>query len=419
MGLSFETGEGVSVTRVLLVFLAIAPFYAAIAWYVIGRKLRASARNDGQTLIAKWAISYVIVVLMFTAAAYAGGGFALIGVVFVVLLPGSIILAIILAPYIANLITSPITNAMEGSEGEHWEKPAYGPAITSRNRGDYKGALERVEELLEIHPGDFEGLMMKASIQAEDFGDLGEARVTLNEILSEKKGLKYNLPVVYNKLADWQMNLFDDPEGARHSLEVIRNAYPESKAAQLAEQRISSMDSYDETSSAATDIDETYQRLAAQSAINDQLKGPLEIPAASEEDSVIANEMAFAQCINRVEEHPDSIVNREEFAALYVNHTNEPDLAVQQYEYLVAMPGASEKQQVAWLNKITDIQVKSGATQEEAKATLQRVIDINPDGAGATRAQSRMMHLAIEIRAANKKNTPLNLERRDEDLGLM
>ena len=215
------------------------------------------------------------------------------------------------------------------------------------------------------------------------------------------------------------MNLFDDPEGARHSLEVIRNAYPESKAAQLAEQRISSMDSYDETSSAATDIDETYQRLAAQSAINDQLKGPLEIPAASEEDSVIANEMAFAQCINRVEEHPDSIVNREELAALYVNHTNEPDLAVQQYEYLVAMPGASEKQQVAWLNKITDIQVKSGATQEEAKATLQRVIDINPDGAGATRAQSRMMHLAIEIRAANKKNTPLNLERRDEDLGLM
>ena len=130
--------------------------------------------------------------------------------------------------------------------------------------------------------------------------------------------------------------------------------------------------------------------------------------------------MGSEMCIrDRVEEHPDSIVNREELAALYVNHTNEPDLAVQQYEYLVAMPGASEKQQVAWLNKITDIQVKSGATQEEAKATLQRVIDINPDGAGATRAQSRMVHLAIEIRAANKKNTPLNLERRDEDLGLM
>ena len=129
MGLSFETGEGVSVTRVLLVFLAIAPFYAAIAWYAIGRKLRASARNDGQTLIAKWAISYVIVVLMFTAAAYAGGGFALIGVVFVVLLPGSIILAIILAPYIANLITSPITNAMEGSEGEHWKNRRTAPLL--------------------------------------------------------------------------------------------------------------------------------------------------------------------------------------------------------------------------------------------------------------------------------------------------
>ena len=372
--------------------------------------------------MVKWALVYIIIFIIFAASSWGAARpepVSLVAILIGVIVPGAIIIAIILTPYISNLMASPITNAIEGRLDQHWEKPAYGPTMTARNRGDYEGALEQVDLLLEKHPGDFEGLMLKASIEAEDYLDLGTARGTLDEILNNEERLRYNLPIVYNKLADWQMNLFDDPEGARHSLEVIRNAYPESKAAQLAEQRISSMDSYDETSSAATDIDETYQRLAAQSAINDQLKGPLEIPAASEEDSVIANEMAFAQCINRVEEHPDSIVNREELAALYVNHTNEPDLAVQQYEYLVAMPGASEKQQVAWLNKITDIQVKSGATQEEAKATLQRVIDINPDGAGATRAQSRMMHLAIEIRAANKKNTPLNLERRDEDLGLM
>ena len=419
MNLLAATGEGVSVEKILLTFIAIAPFYAAIAWFTIRKKLSVSARYDGQKMIIKWVASYIVVAFIFMAAAYAGGGLALIGLLFVVILPGSILLAIFFAPYISNLITSPITNAMEGSVEEHWEKPAYGPTMTARNRGNYEGALEQVGLLLEKHPGDFEGLMLKASIEAEDYLDLGTARWTLGEILNNEERLRYNLPIVYNKLADWQMNLFDDPEGARRSLEVIRKTYPESKAAQLASQRLASMDSFDEASSEASDMDETYQQLAAESAEKDQLKGPLDIPTASEEDTLLANETAFAQCVNRVEEHPDSITNREELAALYVSHANEPALAIQQYEYLLGMPGATEKQQVAWLNKVADIQVKSGGTHDDARATLQRVIDINPEGAGATRAQSRIMHLSIEIRAANKKNAPLKLERREEDLGLM
>ena len=308
---------------------------------------------------------------------------------------------------------------MEGSVEDHWEKPSYGPTIAARNRGDYEGALEQVDLLLEKHEGDFEGLMLKASIEAEDYLDLETARGTLDEILNNEERLRYSLPIVYNKLADWQMNLFDDPEGARRSLEVIRKTYPESKAAQLVSQRLASMDSFDEALSQASDIDETYQQLAAESAEKDQVKGPLDIPTASEEDTFLTNDTAFAQCINRLEEHPDSITNREELAALYVSHAYEPALAIQQYEYLLGMPGATEKQQVAWLNKVADIQVKTGGTHEEARATLQRVIDINPEGAGATRAQSRIMHLSIEIRAANKKNAPLKLERREEDLGLM
>ena len=413
------TGEGVSVEKILLSLIVTAPLYTAIAWFTIKKKLNVIARYDGQTMIIKWVVSYIVFAFIFMAAAYAGGGFALIGLLFVVVLPGSILLAIFLAPYISNLIASPITNAMEGSVEDHWEKPSYGPTIAARNRGDYEGALEQVDVLLEKHEGDFEGLMLKASTEAEDYLDLGTARGTLDEILNNEERLRYNLPIVYNKLADWQMNLFDDREGARRSLEVIRKTYPESKAAQLASQRLASMDSFDEALSQASDIDETYQQLAAESAEKDQVKGPLDIPTASEEDTFLINETAFAQCINRVEEHPDSITNREELAALYVSHANEPALAIQQYEYLLTMPGANEKQQVAWLNKVADIQVKTGGTHEAARATLKRVIDINPEGAGATRAQSRIMRLSIEIRAANKKNAPLKLERREEDLGLM
>ena len=412
----------ISLGEVFLTFAILTPFYLAIAWHSIRKRQKASARFDGGKLVVKWALVYFVISIIFAASSWGAARpepVSLVAILIGVIVPGAIIIAIILTPYISNLMASPITNAIEGRLDQHWEKPAYGPTMTARNRGDYEGALEQVDLLLEKHPGDFEGLMLKASIEAEDYLDLGTARGTLDEILNNEERLRYNLPIVYNKLADWQMNLFDDPEGARRSLEVIRKTYPESKAAQLASQRLASMDSFDEASSEASDIDETYQQLAAESAEKDQLKGPLDIPTASEEDTLLTNETAFAQCINRVEEHPDSITNREELAALYVSHANEPVLAIQQYEYLLGMPGATEKQQVAWLNKVADIQVKSGGTHEEARATLQRVIDINPEGAGATRAQSRIMRLSIEIRAANKKNAPLKLERREEDLGLM
>ena len=419
MTLLAATGESVTVKDMLIAFAVIGPIYTAIAWYSIRKTLASTARYSRDGLIAKWVGAFLVSAFILVASAYAGGGFALIGVLLAVLVPGSIILPIILTPFVSNLMASPITNAMEGRLDEHWEKPAYGPVITPRNRGDYQGALTAVEALLEKHPGDFEGQMLKASIQAEDFRDLDAAKQTLNEILAEDERLRFNLPVVYNKLADWHLNLFDDPDEARRALKKISEAYPDTKAAQLAAQRLASMDSFDAASDEATDVDETFQEITTEAEKNNTLKGPLSIPTASDEDLALANETALARCIDRVEEHPNSIINREELADLYFKHSNQPELAVFQYEYLIGMPGATEKQQVAWLNKVADIQVKSGCTQDVAKETLQRIVDLNEDGAGATRAKSRMMHLAIELRAANKKNTPLKLERREEDLGLM
>ena len=419
MTLLAATGESVTVKDMLIAFTVIGPIYTAIAWYSIRKTLASTARYSLDGLITKWVGSFLVSAFMLVASAYAGGGYALIGVVIAVLVPGSIILALNLTPYISNLMASPITNAIEGRLDEHWEKPAYGPVITPRNRGDYQGALMAVEALLEKHPGDFEGQMLKASIQAEDFRDLDAAKQTLNEILAEDERRRFHLPVVYNKLADWHLNLFDDPDEARHALKNISEAYPDTKAAQLAAQRLASMDSFDAASDEATNVNQTFEEITAEAEKNNQLKGPLSIPTASDEDFALANERALARCIDRVKAHPNSIINREELADLYFMHSNEPELAVFQYEYLIGMPGATEKQQVAWLNKVADIKVKSGFTQDEAKETLLRIVDLNQDGAGATRAKSRMMHLAIEIRAANKKNTPLKLERREKDFGLM
>ena len=94
-------------------------------------------------------------------------------------------------------------------------------------------------------------------------------------------------------------------------------------------------------------------------------------------------------------------------------------MAIKQYELLISMPGSSTNQKVEWLNKIVDIKVKSGTRLEEITPILERVVNINPESAAANRAQSRIMHLPIEIRVANKKKVPLKLKQHDEDLGLI
>ncbi len=116
--------------------------------------------------------------------------------------------------------------------------------------------------------------------------------------------------------------------------------------------------------------------------------------------------------------HPNSVSNREELAALYLEHTKQPAMALRQYEHLLALPGTTIHQKTAWLNKLADIQVKSGESYETVRDTLKRVITLDPKAAPAARAQQRISYLRIELRSVNRKTTKLQLGSYDEDIGL-
>ena len=320
---------------------------------------------------------------------------------------------------IEKTIASPIGQLFTGNPNVVEDKPIFGPVISSRNQGDYRHALELVEVQLEKYPFDFDGLMLKAAIQAEDYNDLDSAIVTLNIILNDKDNIRYNLPIVYNKLADWQLNIFNSTDCARKSLEKIKEIYPGTKAAQLASQRISSMHFYNESINEMTEINDTYCEIVEESSRTENEKGLVDIPKAEKIDKINENKKLLSACLRRVKEHPESIINREDLARYYFDHSKEWSMAIQQYEQLINMLGSTSSQQVEWLNKIVDIQLKSGVSLEEMTLTLNRVIDIDPESAASNRAKSRIMHLPLEIRGVSKKKAPLKLERRDEDLGLM
>ena len=334
------------------------------------------------------------------------------------MIPCLVLIGLMWAPAIGNWVASPITNAMTGDSRESYNKPEYGIAIARRKRGRYVEAIEAIDVQLAKYPGNLDGLMLKATIEAENLGDLSAAAATIQETLSDQGQLNYRLPVALNKMAEWQLTIAGDPDAARRTLQQIRTALPNSQAAQLAAQRLASLDSSEESESAVVDFNESYQKLVEESAQKDDFTSPLELPKAIELNQQQVHEKAFQTCLSRVETHPDSINNREELAALYLGEGKEPAMALKQYEYLLALPGTTIHQKTAWLNKIADIQLKSGESYETIRATLEQIIALDPRAAPAARAQQRISYLPIELRSANRKTKRLQLGSYDDELGL-
>ena len=388
----------------------------AVVIYIIRKQLR-NRQNDPVKVIGLWVLSFVVFLGIAYSAVAAQEGIALLFVL-LVSLPIAIFLGLAWTPTIVNTLVSPLTTALSGDDTVAYEGPAYGQALAKRKRGQYEDAVEAVEAQLEQYPGDFDGLMLKASIQAENLDDLPAAVATIQETLEDPGKVRFNLPVALNKMADWQLTIAGDASAAKRTLETIRAALPGSQAAQLVSQRLATLDASEESEAAAEDFNESYRHLVEESAAKDDFTGPLEIPRAVEVDPLQADEAKLQTCLRRVALHPDSINNREELAALYVAHMKQPALAIQQYEHLLTLPGTTIHQKTAWLNKVADIQIKSGQTYESIRATLQLIISLNPKAAPAALAEQRIAYLRIEMLGVNKKTKKLQLGSYDEDVGL-
>ena len=390
---------------------------AAVVVYIIRKQVKKTDNNPVKVIV-KWTVTVAIVAFGVYATLWSNDRASLLVVFIFLLLPGSVIMALWWTPEISEWMASPITNALTGDSRISYNKPEYGIANARRNRGQYLEAVEAVDEELAKHPGNFEGLMLKASIQAENLGDLEAATETLQEAIEGEEQLSYRLPVAMNKMADWQLAVASDPDAARRTLRQIQEALPESQAAQFAAQRLASLDSSEETEAAVVDFNESYQKLVEESAGKDDFTSPLELPKAIETNQQQAADKSLANYLRRVALHPDSVGNREELAALYLDHANQPAKAAEQYDHLLALPGTTIHQKTAWLNKIADIQVKSGESYKTVRATLERVIALDPKAAPAARAQQRISYLNIELRGANRKTTKLQLGSYEEDIGL-
>jgi outer membrane protein assembly factor BamD (BamD/ComL family) len=298
---------------------------------------------------------------------------------------------------LAALIAKPFGDLFDGGSREIEPHPVYSIAQAKRNRGHYTEAVGEIRKQLGRFPGDFEGQLLLAEIQATYLNDVPGAEVTIRRLCNQSGHSPRNITLALNSLADWHLKFAQDREAARQDLEQILSLLPGSELAALAAQRIAH-------------LAETEFLLEA----HDPKRIPLpthiaNAGTATPDHSRMAPETSpekeAAEYVKHLEAHPLDTEAREKLALLYADHYQRVDLAIDQLEQLITHPAQPAKRVAHWLNLLADVQIRHLADYETVRRTLQRIIDRYPNSAVAEIARNRLNLLKRELKGQQKSQT--------------
>jgi tetratricopeptide (TPR) repeat protein len=382
----------------LTVFLKWLAIFSIILW-IVYRRLK---NSDDERLLLKLIVTALLLPLIM-ASIIAGAFGAILAPVF------GIVLAFMWGPNVGAMLASPITSALDGGNEPIEPQPFYSIAEARRKQGRYQEAAEEVRKQLEQFPSDFQGWLLLAQIQAEDFKDLPAAETSIGRILNEAGQAPTNIAHALTRLADWQLKLGHGPEMARQSFERIIERFPETELARNAAQRIAHLANPDRPIEGDAPRTIHLVRQEENIGLRDDFTD-LKPPEADYADEA-------AQLIKQIGEHPLDAEARERLAVIYAENYGRLDLAVDQLEQLLGQPQLPPKQTARWLNLMADFYLKHADNPLAARQSLERIIELHPKAAVAELAKQRISFLGLESKG-QKKSQVLKLGSYEDNIGL-
>lgn len=383
---------------------------AAVGYYVFWTIRK--AEDPGRRLF-KWVLTALILSFMvFKVAPMVGAGgmeAAFTGVPLTAFC--GLALAIIWRYDLAALIARPFSNLYDGGSIPPEPKPVYSMAIAKQKKGHYAEAIADIREQLARFPNDFEGQLLLAQIQAEDLRDLPGAELTIQRFCAQPGHAPRNLVFALYSLADWYLQFGPDREAAQRALEKVIELLPDSEYALGAAQRIAHLG----TSEMLLSPHDRKPIPLPEGVKNVGLvTGKSGAPAAPAEADPKAEAV---QLVGHLEQHPLDTEARERLAVIYADHYGRLDLASDQLEQMISQPNQPGRLATRWLNLLADLQVRGGADYDTVKATLERIIEREPNVASAETARKRLGLLRLEFKA-REKNADVKMGTYEQKLGL-
>ncbi len=259
--------------------------------------------------------------------------------------------------------------------------PSYSQAIARIKFGRYAEAEWEVLRELEQCENDFNGWMMLAELYAVHFHDFIQAEQTVLDLCEQPDISPSDACVALHRLADWHLELQDDPQGARRCLESISHRYPGTHLDRMARLRLNR-------------IPETAEEWREQRRAR-----PVHLPALHDEwaepdpnEAVdIEGIRSRAEILSRkLAREPDDVRAREEFART-LSKLGKLDAAINQMELLLAMEGQTQACRAEWMGLKAAWMLKSSPTDARARELLQRIVREFADSPEALAARRRIL----------------------------
>ena len=263
------------------------------------------------------------------------------------------ILGLLWAGPLVSWIGGGAIDSLMGGGQEVEPKPLYSVAETKWRRSDPQGAIAEIDSELAKFPGDFDGQILKATIQLEALRDFSVAQSTLLEVMQQTHHEPGQIVRAMNMLADWQLKHLDNKEIARGTLEAIVKRFPNTGIELMTAQRLARMDFL------------------------------LDYDDKRDTGEVVSD------CLKQLEKHPLDNDTREKLARVYFNRYDKPDLAWQEMAKLFENAFQQPSDIVRWLNRMADWHLRKD-NPKGARECLQQIMARFPQLPSCEAAQQRL-----------------------------
>lgn len=260
--------------------------------------------------------------------------------------------------------------------------PAYGKAIANINRGKYGEAEMVIIEQLENCENDFEGWMRLSELYANQFHDIASADQAIHDLCMEPATTVSQISIALHKLADWQINIYGNVGAARRVLEEICSRMPGTHLATMARHRINTLPAADRIQK-----DAQAPRIHMEPAhqhFGEALPANVDVM-----DQQTALEHVNL-CVEKLNADPNNVAARERLAVIYASHMGQLDLAIEQLQLLVDMPGQPPAKSAQWLGLMAGWITNQRGEGEAVRAILERLVHEFPQSTQAFEAQRRL-----------------------------
>lgn len=377
---------GTALTVVSPAMSVIVSYWAAISFLTMVRMIwqRTEDRGGFRTTLLVWGCFMIPVsAVILLIGGWAAAGFAVV---------------VWLAPVVKGAIPS-----MEKTK----RAPSYSQAIAKMKFGKYAEAELEVVEELERCENDFNGWMMLAELYAVHFRDFKQAEQTVIDLCDQPEIKPSDACVALHRLADWFLQLQNDPQGARRCMEAISKRHPNTHLDRMARVRLKSIPHTPE------ELADEHQRTTYHlPALHDELDEPTEIQSVDAE--AVRNRAELLS--QKLARDPNDAHAREEFSRSLVL-MDKRDAAIDQLDLLLEMEGQPANRRAEWTGLKANWVSQRDPKDPEVRKLLEHIVQQFPETPQALAARRRILLMDEQIRLAKyagKRPKPRFVVRLDE-----